>query len=84
MYERQPRLAIDALLNIGYDALEAHPSDYVSKLKARLTTEYDAASKEANANTCKYKQIYDRKVSNSVPLTLFLGRLRHTKRLTST
>ena len=67
MYGRQPRLAIDALLGIGDDSLEAkHPSDYVRKLKSRLTTAYEAASKEAAVNAGKYKQLYDRKVRNSV------------------
>ena len=67
MYGRQPRLAIDALFGIGDDSLEAkHPSDYVRKLKSQLTTANEAASKEAAVNAGRYKQLYDRKVSNSI------------------
>ena len=54
MYGRQPRLAIDALFGIGDDSLEAkHPSDYVRKLKSRLTTAYEAAFKEAAVHAGK-------------------------------
>ena len=67
MYGRQPRLAIDALLGIGDGALEEKvPSNYVTKLKTRLNTAYEAAAREAAINTDKHKQLYDRKVRNSV------------------
>ena len=67
MYGRQPRLAIDALLGIGDGALEEKdPSNYVTKLKTRLNTAYEAAAREAAINADKHKQLYDRKVRNSV------------------
>ena len=67
MYGRHPRLAEDAFLGIGDDALEArcHP-DYVDKLQDRLAFAYDAASKEGAANAKKHKDHYDLKVRHSV------------------
>ena len=67
MYGRQPRLAIDALLGIEDCALEANnPSNYVTKLKTRLNTAYEAAAREAAINADKHKQLYNRKIRNSV------------------
>ena len=67
MYGRHPRLAVDAFLGIGDDALKArcHP-DYVDKLQDRLAFAYDAASKEGAANAKKHKDHYDLKVRHSV------------------
>ena len=67
MYGRHLRLAVDAFLGIGEDALEArcHP-DYVDKLQDRLAFAYATASKDGAANAKKHKDHYDLKVRHSV------------------
>ena len=48
MYGRHPRLAADAFLDIGDDAVKASShADYVDKLKQRLSFAYEAAAREA-------------------------------------
>ena len=45
---------------------EKDPNNYVTKLKSRLNTAYEAAAREAAINADKHKQLYDPKVRNSV------------------
>ena len=67
MYEGQPRLAADAFLDIGDDAVKANShADYVDKLKQRLSFAYEAAAREAELSAKEQKRFFDLHVLNSM------------------
>ena len=67
MYGRHPRLSIDAFLDIGDDALKGKSrADYVDKLKQRLTSSYETATRQAEASAREQKWLFDLYVCNSL------------------
>ena len=67
MFERHPRLAIDAFFGLNQDVLAAKThTEYVRKLRQRLHFAYQKASREAKKSAAHHKSTYDLKARSSV------------------
>ena len=67
MFGRHPRLAIDAFFGLSPDVLAAKThTEYVKKLRQRLSFAYQKASREARTSAAHHKSNYDLKARSSV------------------
>ena len=67
MFGRHPRLAIDTFFGLTPDVLAAKTqTEYVRKLRQRLSFAYQKASREARTSAAHHKSRYDLKTRGSV------------------
>ena len=65
MYGRHPRLSIYVFLDIVDIAVKGKShADYVDKLKQRLTSSYETATRQAEASAREQKRLFDLNVCN--------------------
>ena len=65
MFDRHPRLSIDAFLGLSTTAEKRSHQDHANKLKERLKYAYEKTDEEARNKGQKYKRYYDQNVGHS-------------------